>query len=238
MKKILLILVLINYAVVGFAMQKCVLQAVRSVAPVALASGQAGRQAAGCNLFKRTQTLFDKNPMHQGKNMQRQSAQNMNDLIGAIYRRDMLDLKRLIESWRLTSNVVDERSLNLNPLFVAIHIKDMLIVQCLVEHGFSVNTCADNGVTLLMMAVQMGDVAITKYLIEQGANVNAQNSVGKTVLMVAAGSGNLKMVRLLLEQGADPRLKSNSGHDARQYALKKKHLEVVKELIEHMINHK
>lgn len=237
MKKSLLVIFFMNYAVVGFAMQRSVLQAARFIAPAVLPSDQRVRDVAGCNVFKRTQILLSEfKCMHQDRELQRQRARDAVDLICAVYSDDRVGLKNLIERRQVDPS---SKSIEgLTALFPAVQLNNRVVTEYLVQQGSCVNASAHNGVTVLMLAVSKADESIVTYLIQQGAKVNAQDMNGKTALMIASEKGNLGMVRLLLQQGADYRLKSNSGHDAREYALNKKHLDVVKELIENMMDHK
>ena len=74
--------------------------------------------------------------------------------------------------------------------------------------GADVNSCLDNGVSLLAAAARDGRRNMCTTLIERKADMELRSNEGHTALWAACVAGQPKSVQLLLDSGADPRTSS------------------------------
>lgn len=93
-------------------------------------------------------------------------------------------------------------------LFDAVLTGDCAKTAAMLENGADVNSCNEDGATLLMQAAGAGQLEIVKHLIKSGANVNAVDSRGWSALMKALFNYELNrgfpdVVSALIEAGAD-----------------------------------
>lgn len=93
-------------------------------------------------------------------------------------------------------------------LFNAVLAGEMVKTASLLKSGADVNTCNDEGTTLLMQAAGMGKLEIVELLIKSGANVNATDTRGWTALMKGLFNYELNrgfpdVVNALIAAGAD-----------------------------------
>lgn len=66
----------------------------------------------------------------------------------------------------------------------------------------NVDTCDENGLTLLMWAVQKGNREVCELLVRNKATVDKQMKKNGSALLIAAREGHVDICRLLIENGA------------------------------------
>jgi ankyrin repeat protein len=135
----------------------------------------------------------------------------MNEILGAIYRKDLGVLGRLT---RNEVNMEDEDKRT--PLMHAVLAEDAdpSVVRMLIERGAEVNAAdRDQRWTPLHFAARDGNTAIVDALLEAGASVDATNVFGNTPLWehIKGPQRNPGMIEKLLLHGADPKRKNNRG---------------------------
>jgi ankyrin repeat protein len=131
----------------------------------------------------------------------------MSDLIEAVMRGDLEEVKRLVTNG---ANVNAANKYGTTPLHVAADSGQAAIVEFLVANGANVNAANKCGNIPLHWAAGHGRAAIVEYLVNQGADVSAVNKVGSTALHVAAMNGHAAIVEFLkradsVQPGSDNR---------------------------------
>jgi len=87
------------------------------------------------------------------------------------------------------------------------------IVRLLAKDPDIVNTCADDGMTPLVLAARFGREDVIEFLLQAGARVNlaAKNNLKMMPLHAAAANGHAGAARILLMHGADPNASQQGG---------------------------
>jgi uncharacterized protein len=82
-----------------------------------------------------------------------------------------------------------------------------------IESGTNINTCDEDGRSLLINAILKKKMEIVKYLIKKGIDINLQDdNMGYTALHVACTENNFEAVQILLENKAKIDIKDNHGN--------------------------
>lgn len=71
------------------------------------------------------------------------------------------------------------------------------------DHGLPVDTCDDNGNSLLMLAAYHGHAAAVRALLARGADADLRNDRDQSPVAGALFKGEADVVRALVEAGAD-----------------------------------
>ncbi len=136
---------------------------------------------------------------------------NLDDILGAVYRKDVKALARLTPS---TVNMTDQDGRT--PLMHAILADDAdpSIVHMLINHGANINA-SDSGQkwTALHFAARDQNEAIVRSLLEAGATVDPVDVFGNTPLWrsVMNSTSSLAAMKELVKHGADPHRENNHG---------------------------
>jgi ankyrin repeat protein len=96
----------------------------------------------------------------------------------------------------------------LKKLVEAVKTGDVAAMHQMLEAGADVNSCDEEGLTLLMLASYAGNLTMVKELIQAGAGVNTSDERGWTALMKAAYNAELDrgfadVAQVLIDAGAN-----------------------------------
>lgn len=146
----------------------------------------------------------------------------MSDLLSAIYRDDLEDVKGILDKG-VSANATNEKNSNVLLLILKknkngqpagdTNPQHLEIIRLLIERGADVKAVNDLQETPLHWAAEHGYLETARLLLESGADINATNSEGETPLIIATHRQHGPVVELLLKQGAaqtavDNRLKT------------------------------
>lgn len=87
-------------------------------------------------------------------------------------------------------------------ILAAVNEADINAVKIALAGGADVNTCDENGRSLLLIATNNKQAELSKILIEHGADVNLQAKNLDSPFLYAGASGQLELVKLYLAHGA------------------------------------
>ena len=174
--------------------------------------------------------VYFKNLIHKGADINACGENGRTLLHEALLRHDDVAVKLLVEN---NADTKIKDNYGQNPLYIAIKVLEFEyanlfirkgsdineipgllfnnslqngktgIVQYMVEKGYVVDKCDDNGTTPLHYAARNGRYEIVQYLCEHAnANVNAVDNMWWTPLHFACINGDLRIVEYLIEKGA------------------------------------
>ena len=148
--------------------------------------------------------------IHAGVNVNEESKRwELTALWIAIQKQDIESVEMLLKTGRIS----DSKNHRYGNLYVACTFKDARIVQLLVKYGYVTNLdIVDNhGYTPLMMAVRFGSIETVELLLK------SKVTIGGTELRDAIFNGNTDEVKLLLAYGADKKGMNSKGERAYDY---------------------
>lgn len=76
-------------------------------------------------------------------------------------------------------------------------------IESALQRGVDVNSCDQNGNSLLILSCQYSHDNLSKFLINRGADLNASNKQGNTALHFCFSNGSEELGRYLISLGAD-----------------------------------
>lgn len=131
------------------------------------------------------------------------------DLIGAVRRDDLAEVRRLLAAGH-SPNQHDED--NRSPYLVAASQGSTSILQVLADAGANTQAKDDFGNTALLLAVRGGHYQTVRELADRRVHLNAADSRGNTPLLSAVRRKDTPIVRLLLAAGASANMPNHDGH--------------------------
>lgn len=98
-----------------------------------------------------------------------------------------------------------------------------------VRRGMDVDSCDEEGLSLLMRAAREGNLDLVDFLLRNRANLRARTSWGDSAMSLAAQKGRTEVVRRLIQGGGEV---NQPGWSAILYAAMEGHVDTVKLLLE------
>ncbi|EPY43552.1 ankyrin [Angomonas deanei] len=86
---------------------------------------------------------------------------------------------------------------------------DVRVSRWLVEHGATVDTADNQGVTPLLVAVKMGQRSVVEYLLSQGADSNRRDAQGNTCVHFSSMRCDTTVLKMLIDAGASTKVQNN-----------------------------
>ncbi|WP_339048910.1 ankyrin repeat domain-containing protein [Candidatus Mesenet endosymbiont of Phosphuga atrata] len=128
-------------------------------------------------------------------NQNKSQAELDHSLFKALYKRDINEIKNLLEQG---ANVNAENLNGSSPLHIAIqHNSSVMIIKMLLEYGAKIDALNRDGRTPLHIAASKRKLIATKELLKNGANVNIKDCNGMTPLKLHIEDNTQKQPKLL-----------------------------------------
>ncbi len=124
-------------------------------------------------------------------------------------------------------------------LVEAVKAGNLSLVQTLCgRYRLPIETCDDEGNTLLSIACKHGVYLVAENLLDSGALVDCANNVGNTPLIWASSNGHERIVKLLLDRGATINVRNHKGKNALMVAETAGYQNIRNLIIGDCVNHK